>query len=66
MDQHATENTSAAARRREARIAKGYSLEDLAVATGLTVEEITAAEESLQLVPQHHLDRIDHVIAYGR
>ncbi|MDR9777019.1 XRE family transcriptional regulator [Rhizobium hidalgonense] len=63
MDQFATDNTSAAARRREARIAKGYSLEDLAVATGLTVEEITAAEEPLQIVPQHHLERIEHVIS---
>jgi len=64
MDQFATaDNTSAAARRREARIAKGYSLEDLAIATGLTVEEIAAAEEPLQIVPQPHLERIEHVIS---
>ncbi|ANL06407.1 MULTISPECIES: hypothetical protein [Rhizobium] len=64
MDQFATaDNTSAAAPRREARIAKGYSLEDLAIATGLTVEEIAAAEEPLQIVPQHHLERIEHVIS---
>ncbi|ARQ60529.1 hypothetical protein Kim5_PA00052 (plasmid) [Rhizobium sp. Kim5] len=42
---------------------EGYSLEDLAVASGLTVEEIAAAEGPLQIVPQHHLERIEHVIS---
>jgi transcriptional regulator with XRE-family HTH domain len=63
VDQFFTNNTSPATRRREARLAKGYSLEDLAVATGLTIEEIAAAEEPLTTVPQHHIERIEHVLS---
>jgi transcriptional regulator with XRE-family HTH domain len=48
--------------RRAARIAKGYGLEELAVATGLTVAEIAAAEESVGVIPQHHIDRIEHAL----
>ncbi|MBW6425390.1 helix-turn-helix transcriptional regulator [Rhizobium sp. XQZ8] len=43
-----------------ARLAKGYSLEDLAIATGLTVEEITVAEQGA--APAQHLERIEHAL----
>ncbi|RWX20765.1 hypothetical protein, partial [Rhizobium leguminosarum] len=52
MEQISTPKT-AASHRREARLAKGYSLEDLAVATGLTLAEIAAAEEPGAEVPQN-------------
>nr|WP_075293321.1 helix-turn-helix domain-containing protein [Pararhizobium arenae] len=53
----------AAARLRAARLEKGYSLEDLAIATGLTVAEIAAAEETNgSETPAHHLDRLEHVL----
>lgn len=60
MDQHVT-SKSTENRLRDARLAKGYSLEDLAIATGLTVAEITAAEEPhAGPVPEHHVERIEH------
>lgn len=42
------------------RMARGYSLEDLAVATGLTIEEIGAAEEGG--ASSEHVERIEHVL----
>jgi len=63
MDQIVMSDTTSSARRRAARLAKGYSLEDLAIATGLTVAEITAAEEAGVQVPEHHVERIEHVLA---
>ncbi|QCJ00571.1 helix-turn-helix domain-containing protein [Agrobacterium larrymoorei] len=46
------------------RLAKGYSLEDLAMATGLTVQEIAAAEEGdAVLPPEHHVHRIEHALS---
>ncbi|MGZ2487779.1 transcriptional regulator with XRE-family HTH domain [Rhizobium pisi] len=57
-----SDDHSAAARRRDVRIAKGYSLEDLAVATGLTVAEITAAEEPKGSTPKRHVARIENVL----
>jgi transcriptional regulator with XRE-family HTH domain len=62
MDQRITSTTNSATRRRDARIAKGYSLEDLAIATGLTVEEISAAEDGNGPVPEHHAERIEHAL----
>ncbi|CCM78706.1 helix-turn-helix domain-containing protein [Rhizobium mesoamericanum] len=57
-----SDDHSAAARRREVRITKGYTLEDLAVATGLTVAEITAAEEPKGSVQKRHVARIENVL----
>lgn len=62
MDQFASSNTMLARRLQQARLAKGYSLEDLAIATGLTIDEIAAAEEPGNKVPQHYVDRIDHAL----
>ena len=42
------------------RLAKGYSLDDLAIATGLTVEEITATEEGRGSA--NHVERIEGVL----
>lgn len=42
------------------RLAKGYSLEDLAIATGLTIAEITAAENGGGA--ENHLERIESVL----
>jgi len=39
MDQIVTSGRTPAATRKAARISRGYSLEDLAIATGLTVAE---------------------------
>jgi hypothetical protein len=62
MDQIAISNMTPAERRRAARLAKGYSLEDLAIATGLTVGEIAAAERLDKTVPRNHADRIEHAL----
>jgi transcriptional regulator with XRE-family HTH domain len=62
MDQISTRKT-AASHRREARLAKGYSLEDLAVATGLTLAELAAAQEPGAQVPENHLARIERALA---
>lgn len=42
------------------RIAKGYSEDDLAIATGLTIAEIIAAEKGLASV--EHVERIKRVL----
>lgn len=42
------------------RIAKGYSQEDLAIATGLTISEIVAAEKGFASVD--HVERIERVL----
>jgi transcriptional regulator with XRE-family HTH domain len=44
---------------KDARLAKGYSVEDLAVTTGLTVAEIEAVENG-EVVPEHHRERVEH------
>lgn len=62
MDQIVRSFSSSAAGRRAARLAKGYNLEELAIATGLTVAEIAAAEEDNSVVPTHHVDRIEHAL----
>lgn len=43
------------------RLAKGYSLEELAITTGLTIAEIAAAERGDE-VPAHNLERIEHAL----
>jgi hypothetical protein len=43
------------------RLAIGYSSEELAIATGLTVKEIEEAESS-DSIDVHHLQRIEHVL----
>jgi transcriptional regulator with XRE-family HTH domain len=63
MDQIVRSKTTPTARRRSARIARGYSLEDLAIATGLTVTEIATAEQDGGRAPEHHIERIEHVLA---
>ncbi|MFC5757947.1 helix-turn-helix domain-containing protein [Rhizobium sp. GCM10022189] len=60
-----SDDATAAARRQEVRIAKGYSLEDLAVATGLTVAEITATEEPEGSTPKRHVARIENVLGFS-
>jgi len=46
---------------KERRLAMGYSPEELAVATGLTVKEIEEAESG-DLTDAHHIERIEHVL----
>ncbi|WP_018901443.1 helix-turn-helix transcriptional regulator [Rhizobium sp. 2MFCol3.1] len=48
-------------RLREARIAREYSLEDLAIATGLTEAEISAIEDGTS-TNTHHVERIEHAL----
>jgi hypothetical protein len=43
------------------RLARGYSLEDLSITTGLTTMEITAAERGDD-VPAHNVKRIEHAL----
>lgn len=57
MDQIVKSLSSSAASRRAARLAKGYSLEELAIATGLTVVEIAAAEDDNAVLAKHHVGR---------
>ncbi len=54
--QHADTHDSITSR----RLAKGYGLDDLAIATGLTVEEITATEEGRGSA--NHVERIEGVL----
>lgn len=56
------ENRSVGLRLRDARISKGYGLEELAIATGLTVAEIVAAEEDGERPLAHHVERIEHAL----
>ena len=46
---------------REARVGKGYSHDDLAVATDLTVTEIAATEEDNAVFRKDHFGRIRNV-----
>ena len=63
MDQqNLSETTSPSETRRATRIAKGYTIEDLAIATGLTATEIAASEQD-DAAPEHHVERIAHVLA---
>lgn len=50
-------------RLRDARSSKGYSLEDLAIATGLTEAEITTVENGSS-TDRHHIERIQHVLGW--
>jgi hypothetical protein len=54
----AASHLSAVPSLREARLAKGYTTEDLAIATGLTVSEIEAAEQLQDDAPVQHLNRM--------
>lgn len=54
-------DTRAGDRLREARLAKRYSLEDLAIATGLTEAEISAVEDGSSS-EDNHLERIEHAL----
>jgi len=49
------------ARLREGRMSKNYSLEHLAIATGLTEAEIAAVEDGTSHDPQH-VERIEHAL----
>lgn len=42
------------------RMAKGYSLEDLAIATGLTIDEIGSAEAGN--ASDNHVERIENAL----
>ena len=46
----------------EARVARGYSHEDLAIATGLTEAEILSVEDGTS-TNSLHLERIEHALA---
>ncbi|MGV2102731.1 MULTISPECIES: helix-turn-helix domain-containing protein [unclassified Rhizobium] len=48
-------------RLREARISRSYSLEDLAIATGLTEAEISAIEVGTS-IDALHIERIEHAL----
>jgi transcriptional regulator with XRE-family HTH domain len=62
MDQlNLSKTTSPSETRRAKRIAKGYTIEDLAIATGLTAAEIAASEQT-DAAPEHHVERIEHVL----
>jgi len=50
------------ARLRDAHLAKNYSLEDLAVATGPTVTEISAIEDGAS-DNVHNAERIEHSLS---
>jgi transcriptional regulator with XRE-family HTH domain len=50
------------ARLRDARLAKNYSLEDLAVATGLTAAELSAVEDGTS-DNAHYAERIEHSLS---
>jgi transcriptional regulator with XRE-family HTH domain len=54
---HVSKNFEAANALRKGRLAKGYSLEELAITTGLTTAEIAAAERGDD-VRAHNLERI--------
>ncbi|EJC83654.1 hypothetical protein Rleg4DRAFT_6595 [Rhizobium leguminosarum bv. trifolii WSM2297] len=58
---HVSRNIETAAALQEDRLAKGYSLEDLAITTGLTVDEIKSAERG-DNVPTHNIERIEHAL----
>jgi transcriptional regulator with XRE-family HTH domain len=62
MDQLMPDTKSTATRLKASRLANGYSLEDLAIATGLTVSEIAAAEGGLTSAPASHVARISHAL----
>ncbi|QKK26893.1 helix-turn-helix transcriptional regulator [Rhizobium hidalgonense] len=58
---HLSRNIEATTALQEGRLAKGYSLEDLAITTGLTVDEIEAAERG-DNVPINNIERIEHAL----
>nr|WP_145641634.1 helix-turn-helix domain-containing protein [Neorhizobium alkalisoli] len=58
---HVSNIAAPASKLREARLAKGYSLEEVAVTTGLTTEEIDAAERGIPAQEQH-VERIEHAL----
>jgi transcriptional regulator with XRE-family HTH domain len=62
MDQLVQNGKSTAARLKECRLVKGYSCEDLSIATGLTVAEIEAAEDELRSPPAAQVERIEHAL----
>lgn len=51
MDQTVKSLSSSAANRRAARLAKGYSFEELAIATGLTVAELRRLRTTMPCCP---------------
>ncbi len=62
MDQLVQNGKSTAARLKKSRRGRGYSLEELAIATGLTVAEIKAAEDERRSPPAAHVERIEHAL----
>ncbi len=58
---HVSNTAANAAKLQEARIAKGYTLEEVAITTGLTTEEINAAECGVP-VQEQHVERIEHAL----
>jgi len=62
MDQFVAPEIKPARRLKAARIAKDYSLEDLAIVTGLTAAEIVAVEEEDSAAPAGHVERIDQAL----
>jgi transcriptional regulator with XRE-family HTH domain len=58
---HETKNFEAGNTLRRDRLAKGYSLEDLAITTGLTTAEIDAVERGAN-VTANNVERIEHAL----
>ncbi|MDE1995069.1 MAG: DNA-binding protein [Rhizobiaceae bacterium] len=58
---HVSNVAASATTLQKARLAKGYSLEDLALTTGLTMKEIDAAERGVPFHEQH-VERIEHAL----
>ncbi|MBB6219489.1 helix-turn-helix domain-containing protein [Rhizobium leguminosarum] len=58
---HVSKNFEAANALRKARVAKGYSMEEVAITTGLTTAEIAAAERGDD-VPAHNVERIEQAL----
>lgn len=55
-------NERLGSRLRDARLSKNYTLEELAIATGLTVAEISAIEDGTS-DNAHHVERIEHSLS---
>ncbi|MFS8053258.1 helix-turn-helix domain-containing protein [Rhizobium sp. BR 317] len=62
---HVSKNFGASNALREARLENGYSLEELAITTGLTTAEIAAFERGDE-VPGNHVERIKHALKKPR
>jgi ribosome-binding protein aMBF1 (putative translation factor) len=58
---HVSKNFGTPTALQEGRLAKGWSLEDMAITTGLTIAEIKAVERG-DVAPAHNVERIEHAL----